>query len=220
MHPIPEPLTRELEAALTTDWNSPDQATRRAALFVSLGLYGLRLTEARNLRRYDLDATAPAIYIRSLKGGRPRRVPLHRRFAETLTNNFDRYVLPAALARGDAANATYLLPSLRGARLRKDTALAWATRYLAHYGPYSFHSLRHTAAIRIWTETRDVLAVMRFLGHRSLRHTQVYLQTIEPTDPAGLPEWRPRKHRPTPRPPRGRPRNKPQPTPPTPEKTP
>jgi len=50
---------------------------------------------------------------------------------------------------------------------------------------YSFHCLRHTAAVRVYRRTRDVLAVQRLLGHRSLQWTQSYLASLVVVDVGG-----------------------------------
>lgn len=52
---------------------------------------------------------------------------------------------------------------------------------------YSFHCFRHTAAVRVWERTRDVLAVQRFLGHRSLQWTEAYLRSIRVVEIGGGP---------------------------------
>jgi hypothetical protein len=52
---------------------------------------------------------------------------------------------------------------------------------------YSFHCLRHTAAVRVYEATRDVLVVQRFLGHKSLQWTDVYLRSLLAVEVNGLP---------------------------------
>jgi len=43
-HPLPETTTRELERRLRLDWQqNRSLLTKRAALFISLGRYGLRI---------------------------------------------------------------------------------------------------------------------------------------------------------------------------------
>jgi hypothetical protein len=76
---------------------------------------------------------------------------------------------------------------------RAGTSLTWlgirrfverATRK-AFGRSYTFHCFRHTAAVRVYRRTRDVLAVQRFLGHNSLQWTQSYLRSIEVVDVGG-----------------------------------
>jgi len=43
--------------------------------------------------------------------------------------------------------------------------------------PYSIHTLRHFAAVREYTRTRDIDYVCRFLGHADIRTTQIYLHS-------------------------------------------
>ena len=40
----------------------------------------------------------------------------------------------------------------------------------------SFHSLRHTFAVRRYLETRDLYAVCKELGHTSIKTTEIYSQ--------------------------------------------
>ena len=39
----------------------------------------------------------------------------------------------------------------------------------------SVHTLRHTAASLMYQETKDILLVKEFLGHKSIEATQIYM---------------------------------------------
>lgn len=54
----------------------------------------------------------------------------------------------------------------------------------------SFHALRHTAATDIYVGCRDVKAVQRILGHRSLKTTDVYVQDLDVSELAPVMEGR------------------------------
>jgi integrase len=43
---------------------------------------------------------------------------------------------------------------------------------------FTAHDFRHKFAMKVYLETRDVLAVQRALGHASLNVTQIYLQGL------------------------------------------
>jgi len=44
----------------------------------------------------------------------------------------------------------------------------------------SFHTLRHWKATMLYHQTKDILYVKRFLGHKEVRNTEIYI-TIEET---------------------------------------
>lgn len=60
---------------------------------------------------------------------------------------------------------------------------AWAGRRLFLFGEvgrrYGLHSLRATGATKIWNETKDILLVQSFLGHKSLTSTQLYIPKVD-----------------------------------------
>jgi len=140
----------------------------RNAAGIILGLHGLRCGEVCGLKVGDLDAAQGAVFIATLKKGRRRAVEIEPRLACWLTR----------LARGASA-ASPLLRTGNGHPM--DTShfrRAWhrlSTRWLGRV--INFHALRHTAAQRLYELTRDILAVQRFLGHKSLSSTQVYLSS-------------------------------------------
>jgi integrase len=140
----------------------------RNAAGVMLGLHGLRCGEVCGLKAEDLDTGQGLLFVATLKKGRKRIVEIEARFALWL----------ARLAKG-VAPAAPLLRTCRGRQL--DTShfrRAWhrlSMRYLGRV--VKFHSLRHTAAQRLFDATKDLLAVQKFLGHKSLASTQVYLSS-------------------------------------------
>jgi site-specific recombinase XerD len=44
---------------------------------------------------------------------------------------------------------------------------------------YSLHDLRHYAAVKFYSEGKDIIATQRYLGHSSVAVTQVYLASLE-----------------------------------------
>jgi hypothetical protein len=46
--------------------------------------------------------------------------------------------------------------------------------YYAH-----FHTLRHWKATMLYHQTKDVIYVMRFLGHKNIKNTLLYIQLVE-----------------------------------------
>ena len=43
----------------------------------------------------------------------------------------------------------------------------------------TFHTLRHWKGTTLYRQTRDILFVMRFLGHRNIKNTMVYVNLAE-----------------------------------------
>jgi len=46
----------------------------------------------------------------------------------------------------------------------------------------TFHTLRHWKATIEYHKTKDILYVMRLLGHRNIKHTLLYTQLVKPND--------------------------------------
>lgn len=154
------------------DWRSnPLRAAciRRSALAIGLGLYGLRSVEVLKLRVAHLGPET--VFVRSAKGGHFRTVSLGRCWAAA-----------AAEMVAGRREAELVFQSSRGTPMRYHDLLLDMYDLTRHiFGQrFSFHCLRHTAALRMYLGTRDVLAVQKMLGHRSLRSTWVYLQQITP----------------------------------------
>ncbi len=149
---------------------------RTFGLGVALGLSSLRWAEVVRLRVGDV--FGDSVHVPSCKGGSPRNVPVGTRWAS----------VALALCEGRPLSALFLVSSA-GAALdqRNFDELVYELTSQFCGRRYSWHSLRHTAALRCYVETRDPLAVQRLLGHRSLRHTVAYLSQIEVLPWAGVP---------------------------------
>jgi len=178
-HALPERQAERLELELRSMWwNGRCRKVRQVGLFISLGLYGLRREEIIRLQRRDLDIASAMLRVRSIKRGRPRIIPLHPMFAQALFR----------FGESTKPNAP-LVPNRFGKPLIPETIYRASRRVLGKYGNYSMHSLRHTAALRTYDRTKDILEVMRLLGHRTLSVTHAYLMTHRPATTAGLPTW-------------------------------
>ena len=166
-------------------FSRPDRAAslRALGLMVTAGLAGCRASEVLGLRRRDL--AAPNIRVRSLKGGRPRVVPMPDPWFAALA------VLLAGRDRRPAARR--FLGGVSGRPLSRQRLWQISGPLFAAVGcPFAcFHSLRHTAALLCYRETRDVFVVQRLLGHRNLIHTAEYLRQLEPVPWSGGPLSRP-----------------------------
>jgi integrase len=149
----------------------------RIAAGVLLGLHGLRCAEICGLTVGDLDDGRGAIHVDTLKHGVPRDVDLKPRITSWL----------AQLAKGKATSAP-LFTTGRGRPLHPNQfSRAWRRLSMRWLGrTVKFHSLRHTAAQRLWIATKDMWKVREFLGHKSLTSTMIYVSSI-----GGLREFMP-----------------------------
>lgn len=168
------PLERvgELERLIAAELRSPRPARRRDAIGVALGLHGLRVGEVCRAERAHLFVAARTLDVPTLKGGRARTVPLHHSLVTAIETQLG--------AR--AAGSRYLLGARGGGQVRKQQLQQLANRLFDRLlGPghgLTFHSLRHTFAMRLYAETKDLFLVQRLLGHKSVRSTEVYTRSL------------------------------------------
>lgn len=170
MPTIPTKQVAELLAVLRDHGRSLRWTTRRDAGACLLGLKGLRITEVCTLTRSDLNPKGRAINVRTIKGGRPRSVPLDeetwflcQRLAADAAERKSRYVF--CTARGKPLDARNLRRIWR----------EWSITILGT--PYRFHDLRHTCARWVYEQTaRDIFSVQRILGHSKIETTGWYLK--------------------------------------------
>jgi hypothetical protein len=177
-----------LEVFLETAAFDRRWAVRRDALAVSLGLCGLRWEEVHRVRMRDVDVATGRLLVESAKGGLRRVLPLG---SPLLGRIQDLVNGRPSLCRGVAVSDGFAFVSGTGKRLAYEAVVrrlrgwCWALFGRA----YSFHCLRHTAAVRVYEATRDVLVVQRFLGHTSLQWTETYLRSLLTVEVSGLPAF-------------------------------
>jgi integrase/recombinase XerD len=145
---------------------------------------GLRLREATNLTRADVDLNASVLTIRKTKFGKTRLVPFGRQLGQALV----RY---AARALPPRSEATFFTTRL-GIGVKPDTLQhnfrilcdrAGIRRTDGTQEQPRLHDLRHTFAVHRLTswyrQGADVQRLLQhlsvYLGHVHIRHTQVYL---------------------------------------------
>ena len=168
------PLDRldELESAIAVRLREPRASRRRDAIGVALGLHGLRVGEVRRARQTEFFAAGRSLDVRTIKKGKPRRLPLHPTLVAAM----------AAELSGRTVRSPLLLCSCRGRMLVAKQLQRLADEiYGAVLGAghgLTFHSLRHTFAMRLYAETKDLFLVQRMLGHRSVRTTEVYARSL------------------------------------------
>jgi len=159
-------------------------ATIRTMILVYYGA-GLRLCEAINLTRADVDLSESILRIRSTKFGKTRLVPLGPQLSRVLVQ-YDRSRpkgRPAeapffATVEGGLINIKTLETNFRVACDRAGIRRAGGARQQPR-----IHDLRHTFAVHRLTswyrQGADVQRLLHhlsvYLGHVEIRHTQAYL---------------------------------------------
>jgi integrase/recombinase XerD len=176
-------LTREEMKAVL---DAPDPSTRngvrdQAMLYLGFAA-GLRVSELVGLRLDDLelDGPYPSILIHG-KARRQRRLPLWKEATRALQ---------AWLAVRGSAPTPEVFLNARGEALtdsgfryivNKHVRAATRTRPSLSKKRVSPHVLRHTCAINSLQATRDIRKVALWLGHASLKSTEIYLRA-DPTE--------------------------------------
>jgi len=129
---------------------------------------GARITEVETLEWKDVDFKANTVYVRRLKRGNPclllmtarLRAVMERRYAERT----DGFVF--------SRKATH------------NTSTQWLDRAIKRagidetHGKITSHVYRHTAATRLLRAGMDIVEVQKFLGHKNIQSTLVYLHAI------------------------------------------
>ncbi len=150
----------------------------RAALMACYGA-GLRISEAVNLKRGDIDSQRMLIRVEQGKGQKDRYAMLSPRLLAVLRAYF-RAVRP---------EGEYLFPSWRTNRHMTISALATACREAAQRSGLSkhvtAHTLRHSFATHLLENGTDVRIIQALLGHNRIdttaRYTRVQAQLIGST---------------------------------------
>ena len=165
----------EFEALLT----APDRSTsvgRRDHTLLLLALQtGLRLSELTGLRLQDVHLGSGPHLRCSGKGRKERLTPLTRQSVA---------VLRAWIKERGGQPSDLLFPSRLGGRLSADavqrlvrnyTQIASRRQHSLHGKTVTPHVLRHTNAMQLLTSGVDTSVIALWLGHESVRTTQIYL---------------------------------------------
>ena len=179
-----EELHRLLETAAAYQSSVVEAATLHTVVLLLYGA-GLRLCEAIDLDRADVDADHALLTIRHTKFGKTRLVPFGSQLGDALVHY-------AARDPKRAAREAPFFTTPTGARLKKRTVQRCFRRICdqagirrsdaRRYQP-RLHDLRHTFAVHRLTswyqQGADVQRLLHqlstYLGHTSLACTQVYL---------------------------------------------
>lgn len=174
---VPLELLPLLEAMIAAEIERGTRTQRRDALAVALGLHGLRVGEVVRARREDLSAAGCRLHVPPFKRGLAREIPLDQSLVRALLD-----------WRGGAVHTWLLYTCPMGRQVHRTQFERAARRLIMPLvgEPLKFHALRHTFATRVYAETNDPLLVKRLLGHRSIKSTEVYAESLAPVPAACL----------------------------------
>ena len=134
---------------------------------------GMRQSEVLNLELGDLDLERKDLTVRNGKGGQDRVIPLHENLSKTL-REYVGQVRPR-LAVAEAKPHVFL--GISGKKIGDTGMQAIVQRHVKASGinkRVSPHVFRHSIATHLLERGLDIRYVQEFLGHRSLRSTQIY----------------------------------------------
>ena len=141
---------------------------------------GLRVSEAANVRCGDVKAGygESAVFIRDGKGSRSRTVQI----PDSLKKHVKRF-LKWKQERGEGTGPDdHLFIGQRGPWTAQAVQQA-VKKHLRALGLYesgkSVHALRHSYALELYRQERDLRAVQKQLGHASVQTTQIYADVTQ-----------------------------------------
>jgi site-specific recombinase XerD len=133
---------------------------------------GLRISEAINIKLRDVNLTDRNIQVYR-KGGRVQILPLAQSLIPCL-EEYLKYTRPKA--------TPYLFGTERTGRLSSsyiNLILRQTIKRLGWTKHISAHSLRRSFATNLYLLNIDLITIQRLLNHKSLRTTQIYIQTAD-----------------------------------------
>lgn len=131
---------------------------RNTTLLWTALMTGARAQEILNLKKEDLNPQEQSVFIRGLKGSNDRELPVVPWLYLKLSKLA--HETPDGVLFGISYNRLYQI---------------WDLYRPAHK---SFHSLRHTFAVRLYKRTKDIRLVQVALGHRSIANTMIYAEYV------------------------------------------
>ena len=190
---LPQQLARAVlgEAQMKKLLNAPDVDTalglRDRAMLEVLYSSGIRNSELRALRVYDVNLEDGTLRIEHGKGDKARVVPLGSVAAHYVREYLD-HSRPKLFIKGRRSlprpQTDILFVSCFGKKMDPTAPSYIVQKYLAGAGikeQIGVHALRHTCATHLLKHGADVRCIQELLGHTSLDTTQKYLK-IEITD--------------------------------------
>jgi integrase/recombinase XerD len=166
----PEPVlvlfTNQQMKALTSTKGQKFHERRLHALICLLADTGMRIDEALNLKKADVDFDNLLVTVTAGKGRKGRIIPISRECRKVLY-----------LFKHDHA---YWFPVTSGSRWAYESALGQFKRLCKRLGVNgarcSFHTIRHWFAVSYIRAGGDLFRLSRLLGHSDIKTTEGYLR--------------------------------------------
>lgn len=134
---------------------------------------GLRISETHNLKVSDIDSKRMTIRITKGKGKKDRYTLLAQRALEDLRQYYHQYHPEEILFPGYYKDKPLSLRSLQ-------YILIAAKKKAGILKPATFHTLRHSFATHLYEQGTGLVHIQRFLGHKSINTTMVYINLAKP----------------------------------------
>ncbi len=169
--------TREWRALVDTTDPRSLLGTRNRALLLLAITGGLRASELVGLKVEDLQMhDEPSVHVHG-KGRRQRVIPLWTETRKALSVWLRARPTTPVCQLFVSASGRPLSRAALTALVRKHATRATATCQSLGKKRVSPHVLRHTCGMIVFQATRDIRKVALWLGHSSLRTTEVYLRS-------------------------------------------
>ena len=141
-----------------------------ATLLQLLKETGMRIGEAWRLKWTDIDFVNGTVRVTSEKGGEPRIFKLSSKLLAMLKDR--RRKTKSDRVFGKSLKSTRRLFY----KARRNVARKLKNPRILRI---SFHTIRHWKATTLYHQTKDILYVMKFLGHKNIKNTLIYVQLEE-----------------------------------------
>lgn len=159
---------------------------RNRAYFWTVYTLGLRMTEALSLQTGDIDAERMLVHIHRGKGAKDRFVTLPNSTLHVLRSYWKTHGNPRLLfpqiGRAKNAAATTTRPmdptTVQGCMKRVVKQLGFTKKV-------SIHTLRHSVATHLFEAGVSLRWIQKFLGHKNLQTTLIYLHLTDPKEEEG-----------------------------------
>lgn len=167
---LPRFLNRnEIEMLLSTPDISTETGLRDRAILELMYASGLRVSEAVNVKMYDIDLDA-GIVTTTGKGNKTRRVPVGASAVEWVKSYL------AVRRKKENIEIENLFVTPTGRHINRQIIHAFITEYAAQcdLSGVSPHTLRHSFATHLVQNNADIRSVQEMLGHADISTTQIY----------------------------------------------
>ena len=175
---IPKYLTLQEAKKIQTIFNNSNSKNyiRNNCIIILFLSTGIRRSELINIKLSDINFKDKSIIIRKGKGNKTRKVYFSEYCKKELLNYLHLKNIKYINLESYLFTKNNNSEKLGVGAIREICSKAYKLAGLEnkHFTP---HSLRHTSATIMYEQTRDILLVKEFLGHKTLNSTQIYTHT-------------------------------------------